>query len=119
MPDPVFFLSRFRIKEGRLTAVRQMMSDATARIQVEKPRTLLFLAYMDADGGTISFLHAFADAESMDLHFVGSDERSRAAYEDIEPLGWEVTEVRVLRPWRHSDMRPSLLGYPLQYIPST
>jgi len=90
MPDPVFFLSRFHIKEGRLTAVRQMMSHASAGIQAEKPRTLLFLAYMDADGGRISFLHAFADADSMDQHFVGSEERSRAAYEDIEPLGWEV-----------------------------
>ena len=90
MPEPIFFLSRFRIKEGRLTAVRQMMSDMPARLQVEKPQTLLFLAYMDADGKTISFLHAFADAASMDLHFAGSDERSRAAYEHIEPLGWEV-----------------------------
>ena len=89
MPEPIFFLSHFRIKEGRLDAVRQLTSEAAARLQAEKPRTVLFLSYLDADGGTISFLHAFADAESMDLHFVGADERSRAAYEYIEPLGWE------------------------------
>jgi quinol monooxygenase YgiN len=90
MSEPVFFLSRFRIKEGQLTAVRQMMSEAMARLHAEKPRTLLFLSYLDSDGGTISFLHAFADAESMDLHFVGADERSQAAYQYLEPLGWEV-----------------------------
>lgn len=89
MPEPIFFLSHFRIKEGQLDLVRQLTSEMTARLQAEKPRTVLFLSYLDADGGTISFLHAFAD-ESMDLHFVGADERSRAAYESIEPLGWEV-----------------------------
>lgn len=90
MPEPVVFLSHFRIKDGQLDTVRQMMSEATSRLQAEKPRTVLFLSYLDADGATISFLHAFADAEAMDLHFVGSDERSRAAYEHIQPLGWEV-----------------------------
>ena len=90
MPEPIFFLSHFRVKAGQLDLVRQLTSDVAARLQAEKPRTVLFLSYLDADGGTISFLHAFADAESMDLHFVGSDERSRAAYEHIEPLGWEL-----------------------------
>jgi len=31
----------------------------------------------------------FADAESMDIHFQGSDERGRAAYEYVDPAGWE------------------------------
>ena len=26
----------------------------------------------------------------MDIHFEGADERSRAAYEFIEPAGWEI-----------------------------
>ena len=90
MSEPIFFLSHFRIKAGQLDLVRQLTSDVAARLQADKPRTVLFLSYLDADGGTISFLHAFADAESMDLHIVGSDERSGAAYEYIEPLGWEV-----------------------------
>jgi hypothetical protein len=89
MPEPIFFLSHFRIKDGQLDAVRQRTHEGAARLKAEKPRTALFLSYLDADGETISFLHAFADAESMDLHFVGADERSRAAYEYLEPLGWE------------------------------
>jgi hypothetical protein len=90
MPEPISFLSHFRIKDGQLDLVRQLTRETAARPQAEKPRTVLFLSYLDADGGTISFLHAFADAESMDLHFVGADERSRTAYEHIEPLGWAV-----------------------------
>ena len=90
MTEPIFFLSHFRIKEGQLDLVRQLSKEAAARLEAEKPRTVLFLSYLDADGGTISFLHAFADPESMDMHIVGADERSRAASQYIEPLGWEV-----------------------------
>jgi hypothetical protein len=90
MPEPIFFLSHFRIKDKRLDLVRELANEVATRLQAEKPRTLLFLSYADADGGTISFLHAFADAESMDLHIVGAAERSRAAYAYLEPLGWEV-----------------------------
>ena len=88
MPEPIFFLSHFRIKEGQLDAVRRIASEGAARLLAEKPRTVLFLAYLDADGGTISFLHAFADPDSMDMHIIGADARSQAAFEYIEPLGW-------------------------------
>ena len=90
MAEPIFFLSHFRIKEAQLDVVRQLTRDVAARLQTEKPQTALFLSYLDADGGTISFLHAFANVESMDLHFAGANERSRAAYEYMVPLGWEV-----------------------------
>ena len=90
MPDPIFFLSHFRIKEGQLDTVKQLTSEVAARLEAEKPRTAVFLSYVDGDGGTISFVHGFTDAESMDLHIAGADERSRAAFQYIEPLGWEV-----------------------------
>jgi hypothetical protein len=50
----------------------------------------LFLAYLEEQGSEISFLHAFPDAESMDLHFEGVDERVAAAYQYLEPRGWEI-----------------------------
>ena len=49
MPEPIFFLSHFRIKEGQLDLVRQLASEVAARLQAEKPRTVLFLSYLDAD----------------------------------------------------------------------
>jgi hypothetical protein len=90
MPEPIFFLSHFRLKEGGLDVMRKITSEATAQLQAEKPRTALFLSYVSSDGGVISFLHAFADAEAMDLHFVGADQRAKAASEHMEPLGWEI-----------------------------
>ena len=90
MAEPVFFLSRFRVKSGGVDALRQMTPAATAQLESDKPQTVAFLSFLDADGGVVCFLHAFPDAESMDAHFVGGDERSRAASEHMEPLGWEI-----------------------------
>jgi quinol monooxygenase YgiN len=89
MPEPIFFISHFRIKHGHLDALKRLTIDSTERLRAQKPRTVLFLAYIDEDQSMVSFLHAFADADAMDVHFEGADERSRAAFEHIEPLGWE------------------------------
>jgi hypothetical protein len=48
------------------------------------------LAYVTESGSQMTAVHVFADAESMDRHFEGSDERSKAAYEFLEPDGWEI-----------------------------
>lgn len=89
MAEPIFFISHFRIKEGTFEALKQLSLDSTQRLRAQKPRTVLFLSYVDEDRGVISFLHAFTDADAMDVHFEGADERSRAALEFIEPIGWE------------------------------
>lgn len=90
MSEPIVFISHFRIKKGSLETLNQLSQRVTADLKADKPRTLLYLSYVDSDGTTISFLHAFADAESMDLHIEGAQERVRAAYEHVEPLGWDV-----------------------------
>jgi hypothetical protein len=89
MSEPVFFISHFAIKEGALDELRRMSGDAAERLREAKPRTVLFLSYLDEEAGRISFLHAFPDADAMDRHFEGADERAAAAYELIEPRGWE------------------------------
>src|SRR5688500_1319190 len=89
MTEPIFFVSHFRIKEGQLAALKRMTAASTERLRAEKPRTILFLSYLDEDQNVVSFLHAFEDADAMDLHFEGADERSSTAYELIEPIGWE------------------------------
>jgi uncharacterized protein YbjT (DUF2867 family) len=90
MPEPVVFISHFSIKEGELDALKDHAHAVSADIQASKPRTLVFLSYLDPDRHTVSFVHAFADADSMDRHIEGAGDRSRAAYAFIEPRGWEV-----------------------------
>jgi quinol monooxygenase YgiN len=89
MSEPVVFISHFAVKEGALDELKRMSEGAVEGIREGKPRTVLFLSYLDEQGGRISFLHAFPDADAMDQHFEGADDRAAAAYEFIEPRGWE------------------------------
>jgi hypothetical protein len=90
MSEPVVFISHFKVKEGTLPDLKRLTADVLERLREEKPRTVLFLAYLDEQASEVSFLHAFPDAESMDLHFEGVDERVAAAYQYLEPRGWEI-----------------------------
>jgi hypothetical protein len=90
MSDPVAFISHFGVKPGKGYGLAQIFPESTTLLEADKPRTLVFLAYFNESGSEVSFLHVFADAESMDLHFEGADERARAAYEYLEPKGWEL-----------------------------
>lgn len=90
MPDPVVFISHFRVKEGKLDAYRQLQRDVADQLNEEKPRTLSFLTYVHDLGTSMTAIHVFADPEAMDLHFQGSDERSRRASELLAPEGWEI-----------------------------
>lgn len=90
MSEPVVFISHFAIKEGTLDDLRRHSEEVIESLREDKPRTVLFLAYLDEEGTQVSFLHAFPDAASMDLHFEGADERGKAAYQYLEPHGWEI-----------------------------
>lgn len=93
MDEPIVFISHFRIKADQLDAFRTYFQEGAARLQAEKPRTVAFLAYADEAGTRASIVHVFPDAVAMDLHFEGAAERSRAAYEFMEPDGWEIYGV--------------------------
>ena len=45
--------------------------------------------YLGEDGSRFTVAHRFSDADAMDRHFEGSDERTAAAFEVMTPLGWE------------------------------
>jgi hypothetical protein len=102
--EPIVFVSHFRVKEGRSGEMRHL-SDQIARAMEEgRPRTLSFLFYVDESGTRMSILHVFPDANSMDLHFAGAQERSSAAYEYVDPEGWEIygrPSKTVLAQMRH------------------
>ncbi len=90
MSQPVMFISHFRIREGMLDAVKELNSVVTPQLEADKPRTLAFLAYLSEEASQIAFVHLFADADSMDAHFDGAQERANKAYEFIEPQGWDI-----------------------------
>jgi hypothetical protein len=90
MTEPVVFVSRFRVKEGKLDGLKKEFRGVMQMLEAEKPRTTAQLAYLDDTGTKLSIVHVFADADTMDSHFEGAEERSKAAYEFMDPAGWEI-----------------------------
>jgi hypothetical protein len=50
-------------------------------MEIEKPRTLMNLAYINEQGTEVTFLHAFCRPRGYGLHWEGADERAELAYQ--------------------------------------
>jgi hypothetical protein len=90
MSEPVVFISHFRVKEGKLDELKRLAAEVERNLREDKPRTVAWLVYLDDGGTKVTFVHCFPDSRSMDLHFEGSDERTAAVYEFVEPDGFEI-----------------------------
>ena len=90
MSEPVIFISHFKVKEGKLDDLKRLAGEVERSLQEDKPRTVAWLVYLNEDGTKVTFVHCFDDADSMDLHFEGSDERTATVYEFVEPDGFEI-----------------------------
>jgi quinol monooxygenase YgiN len=90
MPEPIVFISHFKVRESKLEGFEELSRAAQASLEREKPRTVAYLFYLNEDRSALTIVHVFPDADAMDVHFEGSDERAAAAYEFVEPAGWEI-----------------------------
>ena len=90
MFDPIVFISHHRIKPGKLEELSSLTREIWTTMEVEKPKTLMNLAYVNDLGTEVTFMHAFADPEAMTLHWAGADERAELAYQYVEPIGFEI-----------------------------
>lgn len=90
MSDPVVFISRNRVKEGSFEDFWQHYQDSLPMTEVNKPDTLVQLAYVDEDKSELVIVRVFPGAEALDQQLQGADERSRAAYRFIEPTAVEI-----------------------------
>jgi hypothetical protein len=90
MAEPIVFISRNRLAEGKRAEWAADYAAAVEMIGSSKPRTAVFAAYLDEGGSVVSVVHVFPDAAAMTRHFDGSDERSRSAADLVAPLGFEV-----------------------------
>ncbi len=90
MTDPIVFISRNRVKEGLFDDFRKHYRDSVPSIEAGKPGTLVQLAYVNEGATEVVIVRLFPNAEAMDLHLQGADERSKAAYKFIEPASIEI-----------------------------
>jgi quinol monooxygenase YgiN len=88
--DPVVFVSHFAVKEGRLDDLKRLSAEIVGQLEADKPGTLAYLMYLDEEGSRFTVAHCFTDADAMDRHFEGADERTSQAFEVVSPLGWEI-----------------------------
>ena len=90
MSEPIVLISHNKMKEGKFDAFLKIQQESILLIREQKPDTVVFLAYAREDGGEVSFVHVFPDAEAMDIHFHGAAERSKKAYEFMQPKSFEI-----------------------------
>src|SRR5262245_20120091 len=90
MSEPIVFVSLSRVKDGQLEGFRAFLREGARALEADKPGTVVFLAYVDASGKEAAIVHVFPDADAMDAHLQGVDERSSAADAFIGTTGYEI-----------------------------
>lgn len=89
MSDPIIFISRNRIREGKAELFRKHYQDSIPPILATKTGTIAQLAYENQDA-EFTIVRVFPDADSLDLQIQGADERSKKTYEFIQPISIEI-----------------------------
>ena len=90
MSEAIVFISTHRIKEGKLEEFKEFSRKMMPLIEEGKPNTVFFQSYLNEEGTELTIVHVFPDANAMDLHFEGADERSGRAHEFIQPERFEI-----------------------------
>jgi hypothetical protein len=75
MTEPIVFISRNRIKEGKINEFRNHYLDRIPAIFDEKPGTLAQLAYLNEETTEVIIIRLFPNTEALDFQIQGADER--------------------------------------------
>ena len=90
MSEPIVFISRNKIKEGKVDEFRNHYRDSIQPVIAGKPGTLAQLAYENEQVTEITIVRLFPNADALDLQIQGADERSKKTYAFIEPISIEI-----------------------------
>lgn len=90
MSEPIVFISRNRIKPGKVDDFRKHYRESAPLTESNKPGTLVQLAYENQDATEVTIVRVFPSAQGMDQQLQGADERSKKTYEFIEPTCVEI-----------------------------
>jgi quinol monooxygenase YgiN len=90
LPDPIVFIIRHTIKAGQADEFKQHYRNSLPKTLAGKPGTITQLAYENEDSAEVTVVRVFPDAEALDLHLQGADQRTQKTYEYIELTGIEI-----------------------------
>jgi quinol monooxygenase YgiN len=85
MSEPIVFVIRFKIKEGKADKFRKHYQDSIQPTFDAKPDTLAQLAYENEEATVFTVIRFFPSADALDHHLEGADERSKKTFTFIEP----------------------------------
>jgi hypothetical protein len=90
MSEPIVFISRNKIKDGKANEFKKHYQDSLQPIFDGKPATLAQLAYENEEATEFTIVRLFPSADALDLQIQGADERSKKTYTFIEPISIEI-----------------------------
>ncbi len=83
MSEPIVFISRNRIKQGKTDEFRKHYRDSIQPTMTGKPSTIVQLAYENEEATEVTAVRLFPSADDLDLQVQGASERSKKTYEFI------------------------------------
>lgn len=90
MSDPIVFISRNKIRDGKAEEFKKHYLDSIQPIFDGKLNTLAQLGYENEGGTEFTVVRFFPSADALDQQIQGADERSKKTYEYIEPTAIEI-----------------------------
>jgi quinol monooxygenase YgiN len=90
MSEPIVFISRNRIPEGKLDEFKQFFRKMVAEVEEELPGTLAHLAYADEGGSEVTIVHIFPNPEAMGPHMKKAAVSAQRAAGLFQSLGLEI-----------------------------
>ena len=91
MPEPVVYVDRFQIRDGKLERFREYASEMAKLVEAEEPDAVSYNYYVDEEGMRGTAIFIFANAEALDAHI---ELMSSKWQEGVELLG--ATEIELL-----------------------
>lgn len=88
--EAIVLISHFDVRPGHLHLIRGTWASIILKLEGAKPGTAGYLGYLTDGGAELTIVQVFPDGRAMEAHLTGTDGGIRAAYEHIEPAGWEV-----------------------------
>src|SRR5512135_130183 len=90
MSDPIVFIARQKIKEGKFEGYMQNFQDVVNFVQPNKPNTVGFLNYCSEDRTEATLIQVYHTAEAMEQHVQGLSEIAKKSYESMDVISFEI-----------------------------
>jgi hypothetical protein len=68
MSDPIVYIDRSEVREGRLEDLKVAMDGLVEFVEANEPRILAYNVFFSEDGTEVTVVHVHPDADSLDFH---------------------------------------------------